>query len=48
MIQVIKDMNGGDTQKWIDKKQVYVWWIPVIQKDNKKLPIPNMEKKREF
>ena len=48
MIDVIKEMEGGDAQKWIDKKQVYLWWIPVIQKDNKKLPIPNMEKKREF
>ena len=49
MIDVIKeDMNGGDSQKRVDNKQVYVWWIPTIPKDEKKLPIPNMEKKREF
>jgi|TARA_Y100001951_G_scaffold53081_1_gene42096 hypothetical protein len=54
MIQVIKDMNGGDTQKWIEcdskgnKKQVYVWWIPVLQKDDKKLTIPDMKPKRTF
>jgi hypothetical protein len=49
MIEVInQDFKGGDTQKRVDNKQVYVWWIPTIQKDQKKLPIPNMEKKREF
>ena len=48
MIQVINDMNGGDAQKWIDKKQVYVWWIPVLPKDDKKLTIPDMKPKRTF
>ena len=49
MIEVInEDFKGGDTQKRIDNKQIYLWWIPTIPKDEKKLPIPNMEKKREF
>jgi len=48
MIQVIKARKGGDEQVRIEKKQVYVWWIPPIDRSSKPYSIPNMEKEREF
>jgi hypothetical protein len=49
MINVIKEKRkGGDTQKRIGKKQVYVWWIPTIDNDETPLKIKSMDKTRVF
>ena len=49
MMAHIRDkLGGGDTRRKIDKKAVYLWYLPWQRKEEKDLDIPDMGEETPF